>query len=136
MDRELKKRRVLLQKKYEFLRPGLNAGGGMASRFECGDGWISILENLFAKLDEEVKKASLTSFLVVQVKEKFGDLVVYVEEGNDAVDALIAAASKKAAVTCEECGKPGRKRDVNEWYRTQCSKCYTLRPGKNTLQYR
>jgi hypothetical protein len=129
MDEERKKRRVLLQNKYEFLRPGLIQRGLMAFGFECGDGWMSILEDLFAKIDKEVKKGNLNRFKVVQVKEKFGDLVVCVEGGNNVIDALIGAALKKAAVTCEDCGKPGRKRECNGWYSTQCSKCYVVRPA-------
>lgn len=129
MDTKHTTPRVLLQNKYKFLRHGHIRGGLTAFGFECGDGWIFILEDLFAKIDEEVKKAQLASFQVVQVKEKFGELVVYVDGGNDAIDALIVAASKRAAVTCEDCGKPGRMREFNEWYRTECSKCYAARPA-------
>lgn len=121
MDKE---RRVALQNKYGLLLPDASDGGLMTLTFQCGDSWMSILEALFAKIDDEVKKANLIGFKVVQVKEKLGDLVVCVLKGNDAINALIVSASKRAARTCEDCGKPGRKRELNEWYSTQCSKCY------------
>jgi hypothetical protein len=129
MDEERNKRRVSLQNKYEFLLSDSMQGGSMASGFACGDGWMSILEDLFVKIGDEVKNANLVGFKVVQVKEKFGDLVVCVHRGDDVIDALIRAASIKAARTCEECGKPGRKREFNEWYRTQCSICYAEQPA-------
>lgn len=84
MDEESKKHRMQLQNKYEFLHPSSIQGGlVMSLGIECGDGWISILEDLFARINDELKKANLTEFKVVQVKEKFGDLVVYVHRGND-----------------------------------------------------
>ncbi|MGD0884486.1 MAG: hypothetical protein ABSA46_06345 [Thermodesulfovibrionales bacterium] len=130
MDGENRKRRAALQSKYEFLHlSSMQRGLRMAFGFECGDGWMSLLEDLFAKINTEAKKANLTEFKVVQVKQKFGDLVVCVVKGNDAIDELIGAASKKAAATREDCSKPGRKREFNEWYSTQCSKCYTVQPA-------
>jgi len=127
-----KRRRTLLQGKYEFLSPTPLTEGLMAFGFECGDGWLPILEDLFEKIDQEVKKAALSSFKVIQVKEKFGGLRVYVSEGNDSIEALIDAASSKAAVTCEDCGKPGQWRTLNKgkfhgWLRTQCDECFAVR---------
>lgn len=91
-------RRLLLQDKYEFLRPTLLTEGLMAFAFDCDDGWLSILEDLFVEIDEEVKRSALTSFKVVQVKETFGILVVYVVGGNDTINELIAAALEKINV--------------------------------------
>lgn len=130
-----KGRRVLLQGKYEFLRATPVTEGLMAFGFACGDGWLPILEDLFERIDEEVKRSALTDFKVVQVKEKFGGLRVYVEGGNDAIEELIAAASKKAEATCEDCGKPGRRRTTNKgklhaWMKTQCDACFTLKMQK------
>lgn len=133
MDEPRKKRIEALQKKYEFVRSSSVRGGLMEFRFECGDGWMPILEKLFAKIDEEVKTSNLTGCKVVRVREKFGDLVVSVNSGNYVIDALIRAASKEAAVTCEDCGKPGKKREFNEWLKTQCSKCYALQPASERV---
>lgn len=46
----------------------------------------------------------------VQVKEKFGTLRFYTNCGNEYIDGLIAMAEAMSAVTCEECGKPGKVR--------------------------
>ena len=128
MNEEYKKRRQALQNKYNFLRIRPILEEMMTFGFECGNGWIPILEDLFAKINEEVKTANLNNFSVTQVKEKFGDLVVCVDGGNNAIDILIGGALKKAAKTCEGCGKPGRMREFNEWYSTQCSKCFAEPP--------
>ena len=94
--------------------------------YECGSGWLPILEDLFAEIDKEIETASLPEITILQVKEKFGDLVVAVDNRNDTIDTLIKAASKKASVTCEGCGKPGVKMDYNGWYKTLCADCYAL----------
>jgi hypothetical protein len=130
-----KERRQLLQDKYEFLKPTLLTEGLMAFGFDCGDGWLPILEDLCDKIDEELKKSALIGFKVVQIKEKFGTLRFYVQDGNKVINELINAASKKAAITCEDCGKPGRRRTLNAgkfhgWVRTQCDGCFTLSTQK------
>ena len=126
MDEEYRKRRMALKNKYEFVRVHPIDEEMTRFGFECGNGWIPILEDLFAKINKEVKKANLTEFTVIQVKEKFGELVVVVDGGNDAINTLIGIALKKAAKTCEGCGKPGRMREFNEWYSTQCSGCFAM----------
>lgn len=120
-------RRISLRNNYEPILAGPAQGDEF--EFRCGDGWLSILDDLFAKIANEVKKANLVGFKIVQVKEKFGDLVVCPQKGNEVIDSLIKAASIKASRTCEECGKPGRKREFNEWYSTQCSHCYAIQPA-------
>ncbi len=127
---ELREKRIeALRNRYKFLRSSSIQGVMMELKFECGNGWMPILENLFLKMDEEVEKSNLTGCKVVRIREKFGDLMVSVNSGNDAIDALIRAASKEAAETCEDCGKQGKKREFNEWFRTQCPKCYAVQPA-------
>ncbi|MGO9684711.1 MAG: antitoxin Xre/MbcA/ParS toxin-binding domain-containing protein, partial [Beijerinckiaceae bacterium] len=108
--------------------------------FSCGDGWLPILEDLFVKIDEVVKSSALTRFKVEQVKEKFGDLMVYVAGENNAIAELIATAAERASVTCEDCGKPGQRRTLNEgkfheWLRTLCDECFAIRPYRLTETY-
>lgn len=110
-----------LMKKYKFVSSGIES---VDLRYQCGAGWMSILEDLFAEIEREARLAKLTEITVLQVKEKFGDLVVDVCNGNNAIDVLIKAASKKAAATCEGCGKPGKKTECDGWYKTLCSGCY------------
>lgn len=110
--------------KYKFFYPDK---GAMAFRYCCGAGWMPILEYLFAAIEREARKADLTEMMVLQVKEKFGDLVVDVSNGNEAINALVKAATNKAAVTCEGCGKPGKKIECDGWFKTLCSRCYDTR---------
>jgi hypothetical protein len=62
-----------------------------------------------------------TGFAVMQVKEKFGTLRFYCS-GTDAIDRYIRLAERLSAVTCEDCGRPGKANDSG-WIRTQCDEC-------------
>jgi hypothetical protein len=56
---------------------------------------------------------------VVQVKEKLGTLRFYINGGTDEHYNYIRFAEYLSAVTCEECGKPGKIRG-HGWYYTAC----------------
>jgi ribosomal protein L37AE/L43A len=129
-DRDHTKRRAL-QNKYEFLKAKSIQEDLMAFGFECSDGWLPILEELFAKIDEVVKRDKVEGFKVVQVKEKFGMLRVYAHNGNDEIQNLLRKVEKIAGMTCEDCGQPGENREVNGWWRTQCDTCY----GKRLMRH-
>jgi len=56
---------------------------------------------------------------VDQVKEKFGTLRFYYTGGDDYISGLVSMAESMSAVTCEECGAPG-KRVGGGWISTLC----------------
>jgi hypothetical protein len=125
-QRNYKQRRAL-QVKYEFLKPTNLKEGLMAFGLECDDGWLPILENLFEKIGKVVKKNKLENFQIAQVKEKYGDLCVYVFGGDREVHDLIDETEKKAETTCEVCGQHGTNREVARWFKTECDLHYKRR---------
>ena len=93
--------------------------------FECGDGWFGILWELSESLDAESKATgnppdSDRYPYAVQVKSKFCMLRWYGENLNEAMDALIEAASARASTSCETCGARGRLWVRRRWYRVCC----------------
>lgn len=58
-----------------------------------------------------------------QVKEKFGTLRFYMTGSTDEMEAIITEAERRSAVTCEECGKPG-KLVGGGWVYTRCRECF------------
>lgn len=82
-----------------------------------GDGWYHILDQMCQKIQETGKKVEFT-----QVKEKFGTLRVYTNYHEDDVEDIITWAVKLSAVTCEECGNPG-KINRGGWLSVRCKKC-------------
>lgn len=90
----------------------------MAFGFECGDGWVELLYNLSEALTEHAGKAGL-DIVATQVKEKWGELVVYVDGTDDEAYRLIEVAQEASAKICEVCGAPGRLY-ARGWRQTRC----------------
>jgi hypothetical protein len=79
-------------------------------------GWRPLFAKLIADLeamDSEVK--------VVQAKQKFGSMRVYIERGTRAMYDLLSAAERSSLTICEECGAEAwvRKNWRGHW-RTLC----------------
>lgn len=85
--------------------------------FDCGDGWFQIIWDLSVELDKLGCQAT-------QVKEKYGGLRFYYGNPPNVsytiTDKLVTEAEKKAAVTCEITGKPGRLVSHHGWYMVRC----------------
>lgn len=90
----------------------------MAFGFECGDGWVELLYNLSQALTEHAKKAGL-DIVATQVKEKWGELVVYADGTDDEAYRLIEVAQAASAKLCEVCGASGRLY-TRGWRQTRC----------------
>jgi hypothetical protein len=66
--------------------------------------------------------AKACAFRVAQVKEKFGGLRFYVDNSNEAIDALVDEAESESYSICEQCGSPGERRDGG-WTKVRCDAC-------------
>ncbi len=82
-----------------------------------GDGWYDLIFRLSEKL--EVAITGLPECYADQVKEKFGTLRFYMSSSTDEMEAWIDEAEAESAVTCEECGAPGKLRGKG-WLYTAC----------------
>lgn len=98
-----------------------------------GEGWHQIL----ARLHEQVVTL-MPGYHVDQVKEKFGELRVYLSLDPNLdrdisagvarrVDDLVDAAEAESRRTCEYCGKPGVPIDAG-WVKTLCPACAVPNP--------
>jgi hypothetical protein len=102
----------------------------------CGNGWMSILDDLCKKL-QHLSDISGVQIVAVQVKEKFSALRFYLTTDStnikDGVDASIimdlaedavSSASNQTQSTCEECGEYGKTITTpTKWLKTLCEKC-------------
>lgn len=107
-------------KKYSFIRPDYKLQRNlMAFGYECDNGWLPIIEELFDKIT--ALKPS-RNFEVVQVKEKYAGLRVYVFNSTEAIDKLIDEYEDKSYHICEICGEAGEVRENHKWYKTLCDR--------------
>ena len=113
-------------KKYSFIKPDYKLQRNlMAFGYECDDGWLPLIEELFNKIEKMLDNAP-TFFEITQVKEKYGTLRVYAVGETEEILNLIDEYEVISSKTCEFCGKPGELRDKKHWYKTLCKKCYQL----------
>jgi hypothetical protein len=99
---------------------------------EHGDGWANILDavfgsmNMWARYVDGVKITTLDFVQVVQIKEKFGGLRLYVNIAEGAtpqqageIHGAIHVGEYLSAKTCERCGAPGTLHG-DGWLSTLC----------------
>lgn len=106
--------------------------------FECGDGWYNIIAEAMHliqshidftnrrreillqenKYNQEIP-AQVSQVVFTQVKEKFGQLRIYFDGGDEYTHGVIRMAEAMSAHTCELCGAPGETNGQG-WVRTLC----------------
>lgn len=92
--------------------------------FECGPGWLAIIEELCEDLAQIVQQDRLAGFHVLQVKEKLGSLRMHVAGGNTRAWDRIDRAEDASIITCEACGaSPHPIRNHDGWFSTCCDPC-------------
>lgn len=93
-----------------------------------------MLDELFDKLTPLIEKRNKDSYFecrILQVKEKYGSLRVYMSLETDEMSRLIEEAEEKSATTCELCGNEGGLRIRNGWYMTHCNECHGEKDESN-----
>ncbi len=91
----------------------LFSGGAISLNF-C-QGW----DELFLDFLKHFDQVQQPDEVILQAKEKFADLRIYLSGGSDATDHLIATAEKAAKETCEVTGMKGAKTyHRNGWLKT------------------
>ena len=94
--------------------------------FQVSLGWNLIIKNLIQDLIRLGWNKE-----VIQVKEKFGGLRFYINEGTDEIHQRIGQAELESMKTCEITGRPGKLRTDIGWYRTLCDEEYERIISKN-----
>ena len=93
--------------------------------FDCSSGWFPLIWDLSKKLEAIISampEEKRQYYRASQVKEKFGTLRFYMSGETEEMSALIRVAENISAITCEDCGMPGKSNDRG-WVRTNCDKC-------------
>ncbi len=93
---------------------------------DVGPGWMAPVEAALAHLEaiavDRVNNGKKPP-KVAQIKEKFGELRLYVDVGEDEdwdeVQKIVSEAEEACSGLCEECGKPGTLRAYG-WWKTAC----------------
>jgi len=110
-------------RKYSILRPDPSLKTNlMAFGFMCGPGWYPLIHELLDKIQAIVDEQGI-DIEVVEIKEKYGGLRVYLSSYTDKIEALVEEYEHRAETVCEHCGDPGSLRYIGGWYQTLCDEC-------------
>jgi len=96
-----------------------------ANFFSVDQGWYPLIKDL---IDDLIKLG--WNKQVCQVKEKFGGLRFYINEGSEEIYKRITKAENDSYTICEVTGKPGELRNDMSWYTTLCDEEYEKRKNK------
>ena len=90
---------------------------------DVGNGWYDLLY----KMAECIEKLQPNSdFKFVQIKEKFGLLRSYFDNGAEEIALIVDNTESESATTCEDCGSAGRLvRKTDYWVKTLCPACHS-----------
>lgn len=96
--------------------------------FSCGLGWYAPIATLMSKLEARRLNGERERPLkIVQLKQKFGELRIYYDGGDEKDRQLIKMCMALADTMCDICSAPGEKRGPG-WIRTRCDKHVDQRP--------
>lgn len=88
---------------------------------ETPKGWDSVVDPL-------IKQLVGMGCNIAQVKEKFGDLRVYIDEGyTSEAGHLVSEATEKCSTTCAKCGAPDSQIRSGGWLVVLCDACESER---------
>lgn len=82
-------------------------------------GWKKLLLDTF----QQCQLAGWDGQKLAQFKEKFGKLVIYIDDTSDAVDKLLSHAEYVSSHTCQYCSKEGKTLSLRGWRVTICQEC-------------
>ncbi|HEX8595979.1 MAG TPA: hypothetical protein VF682_22275 [Pseudomonas sp.] len=98
----------------------------------CYSGWLDLLDALCRTLQNDMDDhPDARQLVIVQIKEKWGGLRVYVSGGDAFCKGAIALAAEVSLTTCEVCGQPGSL--VGErWVSVRCAQHLDWSPDAST----
>lgn len=89
--------------------------------FAVREGWFQLIKDLIIDLIELGWNKE-----ICQVKEKFGGLRFYINDGTDEVFDRIHKAERESYTICEVTGTPGKVRTDLPWHMTLCDEQYEI----------
>ena len=92
---------------------------------QYGSGLNDLLIELMMKVEEIYKKNGVgtSEFKIEQIKEKYGQLRIYVSSSIDEVHHRISEYEVKANKICDECGAIGSLHVKDGWFQVLCVEC-------------
>lgn len=85
--------------------------------------WKELLDEMYEGFKEYEEKTGVV-VKILQVKEKYGSLRVYLESHDKLLDAIIYKAVDKSTKICWDCGsREDVELDTRGWWTYRCKEC-------------
>jgi hypothetical protein len=94
---------------------------------EFGPGWLPLFETVCQLLTEITPPSRRRRWVITQAKEKYAELRVHLDGGNDRMRIALMVARKTSRLMCQDCGRPARLRKRVGWYYTLCDRHWQRR---------
>lgn len=93
-------------------------------KITAGDGWYEILRKASHEITEIIERKNLdpSLYCFTQIKQKFGELRIYMTGSDEDIQQVIYRAMEASMTRCEDRGKPGQMYREG-WMRTSCQRC-------------
>lgn len=121
----------------------------MCFGMEVGDGWFPVLEQACQLIKHHLKNKEFQGYTLiksdtfydlnlegdpednkyyiipefVQIKEKFGELRIYINSADNYIEGIIDMACAASTFLCETCSKPSKIKSHGGWLSNECKAC-------------
>lgn len=127
---QLKNKKLI--KQYYWLMPRNVWSGKLLSDYDYtfinwgwSEGWDKAFGNLFMKeLGEEIKRIGQTNFMILDIKEKYGQARCYTSGTSAKAHDIIYKYEALSENICYFCGKPDVPMTNMGWILPMCRDCY------------
>lgn len=110
--------------KYEVIKEPSNGLAFNMFGIECGKGWIPLIKPIIEYIDNyNSNKEEEEQICIMQIKEKWSTLQIYVSFGTDELFDMINKAEEESAHVCEFCGSKKNIGTTQGYYMTTCHTC-------------
>lgn len=99
----------------------------------CDRGWYNIVQNVckifaqYQKNNRYSQNNQIEPIQIVQIKEKFGVMRIYIHGADMYTKAIVDFAQTISAETCEYCGKRATiNKTKTGWLKTICEECLKI----------
>lgn len=86
-------------------------------------GWEIVIRRTVERIAEVRDRKDIKNLKIVQIKEKFGGLRIYMNDVDDDVDEIIREAEDECSELCSWCAKPGKLINRHGWILNLCDEC-------------
>jgi len=109
---------------------------GWPNWFDFDEGWDNLVDKTLSLIQWDVEHNNMPKVELTQMKEKFGELRIYFNGGDDRTDGIIDMSCIMSEQICEICGSTKNIGQTKGWIKTVCKECVDNNNISNWEEYK